>query len=338
MPWATAPRIRPWTIIGLIIPAPGQANIPRLRARSLFATVGHRARRYGDVRLSATVTAALKIAEGGEPRMGKLDGKVALVTGAARGLGRAYAKRLSGLGARLAVADINLRSYEEFDAEAQDMTGDTTVAEIEAAGGMAMGIDVDIRDDEAVKAMVAQVVEKWGRLDVLVANAGGGRGRPMDTRASSLDPELLHLVTEMNLFGTISSCNAVAPIMKQQRFGKIITVSSVAGTAPSADGGYAHYGAAKAAIAHYTRYLAQDLGPFGITANCIAPGVIATGRIMATVIPGSSQSNRDRAELVALRRLGTVEDCAKVVEFLATDLSDYVTGAVIPIDGGLVRG
>jgi len=110
------------------------------------------------------------------------------------------------------------------------------------------------------------------------------------------------------------------------------------GTAPSADGGYAHYGAAKAAIAHYTRYLAQDLGPFGITANCIAPGVIATGRIMATVIPGSSQSNRDRSELVALRRLGTVEDCARVIEFLATDLSDYVTGAVIPIDGGLVRG
>jgi 3-oxoacyl-[acyl-carrier protein] reductase len=91
-------------------------------------------------------------------------------------------------------------------------------------------------------------------------------------------------------------------------------------------------------FARYTRYLAQDLGPFGITANCIAPGVIATGRIMATVIPGSSQSNRDRAELVALRRLGTVQDCAKVVEFLATDLSDYVTGAVIPIDGGLARG
>jgi len=124
--------------------------------------------------------------------------------------------------------------------------------------------------------------------------------------------------------------------MKEQRAGKIITVSSVAGTAPSADGGYAHYGVAKAAIAHYTRYLAQDLGPFGITVNCTARGVIATGRIMATVILGSS--NRDRAELVALRRLGTVEDCAKVVEFLATDLSDYVTGAVIPIDGGLVRG
>ena len=270
--------------------------------------------------------------------MGKLDGKVAIVTGAARGLGRAYAKRLAGLGAKVAVADLNLHSYEEFEAEAKDMTADTTVAEIEAMGGTAFGIEVDVRDHEAVEAMVARVVQEWGRVDVLVANAGGGRGRPMDTKASILDPALLQLVVEMNLFGTVYSCNAVARIMKQQRSGKIITVSSVAGTAPSADGGYAHYGAAKAAIAHYTRYLAQDLGPFGITANCIAPGVIATGRIMATVIPGSRQSNRDRAELVALRRLGTVEDCAKVIEFLATDLSDYVTGALIPIDGGLVRG
>ena len=169
------------------------------------------------------------------------------------------------------------------------MTADSTVAEIEASGGTALGIEVDVRDHEAVEAMVARVVREWGRVDVLVANAGGGRGRPMDTKASTLDPALLHLVTEMNLFGTVYSCNAVAPTMKQQRSGKIITVSSVAGTAPSADGGYAHYGAAKAAIAHYTRYLAQDLGPFGITANCIAPGLIATGRIMATVIPGSSQ-------------------------------------------------
>ena len=141
--------------------------------------------------------------------------------------------------------------------------------------------------------MVALVVKEWGRVDVLVANAGGGRGRPMDTKASTLDPALLQLVTEMNLFGTVYSCNAVASIMKEQRSGKIITVSSVAGMAPSADGGYAHYGAAKAAIAHYTRYLAQDLGPFGITANCIAPGVIATGRIMQTVIPGSSTAETD---------------------------------------------
>jgi 3-oxoacyl-[acyl-carrier protein] reductase len=269
--------------------------------------------------------------------MGKLDGRVAIVTGGGRGLGRAYARRLAGLGAMIAVADLDLKSYEEFEAEARDMTAESTVAEIEAAGGTALGIEVDVRDHQAVEAMVSRVIAEWGRVDVLVANAGGGRGRPIDTRASTLDPDLLHLVTSMNLFGTVYSCNAVAPVMKGQCSGKIITVSSVAGLCASPDGGYAHYGAAKAAIAHYTRYLAQDVGPYGITANCIAPGVIATGRILQTVIPGSMHGNSDRSEQVALRRLGTVEDCAKVVEFLATDLSDYVTGAVIPVDGGLLR-
>jgi 3-oxoacyl-[acyl-carrier protein] reductase len=200
----------------------------------------------------------------------------------------------------------------------------------------AFGVELDVADRAAVDAMVTQVAEKWGRVDILVANAGGGRGRPLDTK-STLDTGLLDLVLHMNLYGTIYCCNAVAPIMKQQRYGKIVTVASVAGLSPSADGGYAHYGAAKAAIAHYTRYLAQDLGPHGITANCIAPGTIATGRIMQTVIPGSSGANTDPAARVALRRLGTVEDCARVVEFLTTDLSDYVTGTIIPIDGGLMR-
>ncbi|HEV2300910.1 MAG TPA: SDR family NAD(P)-dependent oxidoreductase, partial [Stellaceae bacterium] len=114
--------------------------------------------------------------------MGKLDGKVAIVTGAARGLGRAYAKRLAGLGARLAVADLDLGSWREFEAEARDMTGETTVAEINAAGGEALGIEVDVQNSQAVERMVARVVEEWGRIDVLVCNAGGGRGRPLDTK------------------------------------------------------------------------------------------------------------------------------------------------------------
>ena len=269
--------------------------------------------------------------------MGKLDGQVALVTGGARGLGRAYARRLASLGAKVAISDLDLKSYTEFDAEAKAMTADTTMAEIEAAGGEAIGIEADVADEAAVKDMVREIEARWGRIDILVANAGGGRGRPMDTTASSLDPALLQLVVSMNLYGTVYCCNAVAPIMKQRRFGRIVTVSSIAGLGPSRDGGYAHYGAAKAAILHYTRYLAQDLGPFGITANCIAPGTIQTGRIMASVIPGSVGGNQDRTDRVALRRLGTVEDCAKVVEFLTTDLSDYVTGQVIAIDGGMMR-
>src|ERR1051326_740253 len=123
--------------------------------------------------------------------MGKLDGKVAIVTGAARGLGRAYAKRLAGLGAKGAGTDLNLHSHGEFEAAAT--TGDSTVAEIEAMGGTGIGIEVDVTDHTAVAGMVARVVERWGPVDVLVANAGGGRGRPRDTKAGSLDPALLQL-------------------------------------------------------------------------------------------------------------------------------------------------
>jgi 3-oxoacyl-[acyl-carrier protein] reductase len=120
--------------------------------------------------------------------MAKLDGKVAIVTGPARGLGRAYARRLAGFGAKVAVTDLNLKSYEEFEAEAKDTTAESTVAEIEASGGTALGLEVDVCDPRAVDGMVERVVAEWGRIDVLVANAGGGRGRPVDTKASTLDP------------------------------------------------------------------------------------------------------------------------------------------------------
>jgi 3-oxoacyl-[acyl-carrier protein] reductase len=267
--------------------------------------------------------------------MGKLDGKVAIVTGGARGLGRAYARRLAGLGAKVAVTDLNLKSYAEFEGEAKAMTADSTVDEIKAGGGQSLGFEFDIGDRDAVFAMVDAVKTAWGRVDILVANAGGGRGKPMETTASLVPQDLLELVTRMNFYGTVHSCSAVAPHMKEQRAGKIVTVASYAGSVAGIGGGYAHYGANKAAIAHYTRYLAQELGPFNINCNCIAPGVIETARIVQLVGArgGDNEGNRE----IALRRNGQPEDCAKVVEFLCTDLSDYVSGALIPIDGGWNR-
>lgn len=267
--------------------------------------------------------------------MGKLDGKVAIVTGAARGLGRAYARRLAGLGARVAVSDLNLKSYAEFEGEAKAMTADTTVDEIRNGGGEALGFEFDIADRDAVFAMTEDVAKAWGTVDILVANAGGGRGRPADTTATLVPQDLLELVTGMNFYGTVYSCSAVAPHMKAQRSGRIVTVASYAGMVAGIGGGYAHYGANKAAIAHYTRYLAQELGPYNVNCNCIAPGVIETARIVELVggRTGSNEGNRE----IALRRNGQPEDCAKVIEFLTTDLSDYVTGAVIPIDGGWNR-
>jgi 3-oxoacyl-[acyl-carrier protein] reductase len=267
--------------------------------------------------------------------MGKLDGKVAIVTGAARGLGRAYARRLAGLGAKVAVTDLNLKSYEEFEAEASAMTAASTVDEIKDGGGEALGFEFDIGDREAVFAMVGDVAKAWGRIDILVANAGGGRGRPRETTATLVPQDLLELVTRMNFYGTVHSCSAVAPHMKEQKGGKIVTVASYAGSVAGVGGGYAHYGANKAAIAHYTRYLAQELGPFGINCNCIAPGAIETGRIVQ-LMGRRARENVVNPE-IALRRNGQPEDCAKVVEFLCTDLSDYVSGALIPIDGGWNR-
>jgi 3-oxoacyl-[acyl-carrier protein] reductase len=267
--------------------------------------------------------------------MGKLDGKVAIVTGGARGLGRAYAHRLAGLGAKVAVSDLSLKSYAEFEGEAKAMTADSTVDEIVAGGGESLGFEFDVADRDAVFAMVDDVAKAWGRVDILVANAGGGRGRPKETTATLVPKDLLELVTGMNFYGTVHCCSAVAPAMKEQRSGKIVTVASYAGLVAGIGGGYAHYGANKAAIAHYTRYLAQELGPYNVNANCIAPGVIETARIVELV--GAGRGGGQVNPEIALRRNGQPEDCAKVVEFLCTDLSDYVTGAVIPIDGGWNR-
>ena len=268
----------------------------------------------------------------------KLSGKVAMITGGARGLGRGYALRLAGLGADIAIVDRNLKAAEVYEFEKEQMTASTVMDECKALGVRAIGLEADLTDRGATEKAVADIVEKMGKIDIVVCNAGGGivkfadelgtnsPGRDINTTGTPADcpQETLTRVLEINLMTCIYTCMAVAPYMKKQHSGKIVTVSSTAGI--TAAGGYHPYGTAKAAIIHYTRALAQELGPYNINVNCIAPGIIRTGRL---------GDRSHMAEMIPLRREGTIEDCAKVVEFLVTDLSDYVTGKTISIDGGL---
>jgi 3-oxoacyl-[acyl-carrier protein] reductase len=273
----------------------------------------------------------------------KLAGKVAVVTGGARGLGRGYALRLANLGADIAIIDRNLKAFEVYDFEKQQMTAPTVMDECKAFGIKTMGLEVNMTDRVAAEKAIAQVVKEMGRIDIVVCNAGGGTvrfadeikpgedigrsGRAGETRAGDAvttgtpaytPQEMLTRVLDINLMTCMYTCMAVAPYMKQQRSGKIVTVSSTAGLEPSR--GYHPYGMAKAAIVFYTRSLAIELGSYNINVNCIAPGIIRTGRM----------GDRSKiGENTILHREGTIEDCARIIEFLTTELSDYVTGNVI---------
>lgn len=269
-----------------------------------------------------------------------LAGATALVTGAARGLGRAYAVRLAELGARVGVVDIDLASYEAYADDAEVAAGLTVVEEIVAAGGSALGVEADASRYSQLRRAVDGLVAELGAPTVCVCNAGGGlqARTPAEaaraiarSRASATDSAALRALVDRNLAATVATVRAVVPHIKRAgRGGSIVTVASMAALQPTLDGSFAAYGAAKAAVVTYSRYLAQELGPHGIRVNCIAPGYIATGRVRRQFEALGIETVEQR---IALRRLGTVEDCTGVVEFLATPLSAYVTGTVIPVDG-----
>lgn len=266
--------------------------------------------------------------------MEKLKGKVAVVTGAARGIGRAYALKLAKLGANVGVIDINLKSYQEFSGESIGDQYDTIIDELRELGIEAFGVEADISNQKEVQQAFGKIVEELGDVDILVANAGGGSGSIVENIASSIDTEQLQLVLERNLFGTIHSVSSVVEGMKKKGYGKIVTVTSITGLQANQEGSYSHYAATKAAIINYTKYLAQDLGPHNITVNAIAPGYIETGRLKEQFEKAGVENYTSQT---ALKRLGTPEDCANVIEFLTTDLSDYVTGSVIDVTGGVLR-
>jgi NAD(P)-dependent dehydrogenase (short-subunit alcohol dehydrogenase family) len=259
-----------------------------------------------------------------------LDGKVAIVTGAARGLGRAYALRLARLGADVAVFDIDLRGAAKFG---EALSAPTVTAEIEALGRKSIGIEADLAQRDAVDKAVARVRDALGRVDILVNNAGGAITPVERSKPSIVPDEDIRLTFDANLMSTIYCCQSVVPVMKAQKSGVIVNTASTAARVIAPGGGLSHYGVAKAAVTHYTRDLAAELGPFGIRVNAIAPGVMLTARIRA-LAEQRGIGTASEADRVPLRRLGEPEDCAGVVEFLVTDLSRYVTGQCISVCGG----
>ena len=183
--------------------------------------------------------------------------------------------------------------------------------------------------------VVADVLTAFGRIDILVNNAGGALTPADRSHASKAPEEDTRLLMDLNYMSTVHCSQAVAPIMQRQRGGVIVNISSQSGITTYNQGLLAAYAASKAAVTHYTRYLAAELGPDGIRANCLAPGVMLTARVAAQAVARGIGTDAEAAK-IPLRRLGQVEDCAGVLEFLATDLSQYVTGQVISVCGGAV--
>ena len=258
----------------------------------------------------------------------KLAGKVAIVTGSGRGLGRAYALRLARLGADVVVADLKLDSAKEFG---EELAADTVMEECRQLGVRSIGIAVDVTDRTQVQAMVARTIEELGRVDVLVNNAGGMLRPVEQSRAADGDLDDLRFILDVNLMSAIYCCQAVIPDMRSRQWGRIVNISSQAGVRGCSQG-FASYGLAKAGIVSYTRSLAGEVGPDGIHVNCLAPAWVTTSRSAAQFPEREEQAKR-----IPLQRLGTPEECAKVVEFFCTDLSDYVTGQCLAVCGGVVN-
>ena len=262
----------------------------------------------------------------------ELTGQVARVTGAGRGLGRAYALRLADLGAHVVINDLTFKAHEEFH---EELTAGSVKEEIEQRGVRCLAIEADVPDKAKVDAMFAQVDREFGRLDILVCNAGGalfGRDNPWAVSASE---EAFRKTIDVNLMHTIFCCQAAVPLMRKTGAGKIVTIGSQAGLKSGVKGGSGPYSVAKAGIIHYTRLLAGEVGPYNINVNCMAPAWILSSRAIAQ---GRTEeaTRRELESQIALGRLGYPEDVAKVLEFLVTDLSDYVTGQILSVCGGFI--
>lgn len=243
-----------------------------------------------------------------------LTGRVAIVTGAARGIGRHVTERLAAEGVSTAALDIRTGQLAELGAA------------LEQAGVPSLQLECDVSEEEQVNRSVAQVVERFGRVDILLNNAGIVAGGATDT----LPVESWRHCHDVNLTGTFLTSKAVIPTMKQQRSGRIINAASFAAIMPTVAG--AAYGSSKAAVAHFTRVLAGELGPWGITANAYAPGMIPTQMNHFAERPAEAQEKL--LDMLSIRRWGAKDDIANLVCFLASDQAEYITGTMIDVSGG----
>jgi len=246
--------------------------------------------------------------------LGKLDQKVAIVTGSARGIGKAIARQLISEGAKVIISDINAE------------LSDATAMELKNAGADVVSIAADVSKVESAEHLIDETVKIYSKIDILVNNAGITR----DTLLIRMAESDWDAVLQVNLKGSFNCLKAAAKVMMKQRSGKIINIASVVGL--MGNFGQANYSASKAGLIGLTKTAAKELGSRGIHVNAVAPGYIETDMTKKL----SDQAKESFLSVIPLKRPGSPEDVAKVVSFLAGPDSDYITGQVIVVDGGLL--
>ena len=246
-----------------------------------------------------------------------LSNQVAIITGGSRGIGAAAALRFAEAGATVVV------NYVKQESEATKV-----VDEIRRKGGRSIAVQADVSSFKEVEALFQRTLSEFGRIDILVANAGIWTHGPID----ELDEKTWDDTIDINLKGTYICCQLAARQMKRQRSGRIITVSSTAGQ--RGETFHSHYAASKGGMISFTKSLASELGPHGITVNCVAPGWVDTD--MSIEALGDSKQLEGIVRDIPLRRVATADDVAGPILFLATDLARHITGEVVNVNGGSV--
>ncbi|WP_031458250.1 3-oxoacyl-ACP reductase family protein [Chloroflexus sp. MS-G] len=245
----------------------------------------------------------------------ELRGQVAIITGGARGIGRATTIELANAGARVLI------NYQRSAGAAEALA-----AEIVAAGGDAFAYQADVADEQAVTGMVQAVLDRWGKIDILVNNAGITADAPL----ARLRPEQWQHVIDTDLTSVFLCCRAVIPTMQRAGYGRIVSVSSLAALAGNV--GQTNYAAAKAGIIGLSRSLAREVARDGITVNVVAPGYVETD--MVETVPEALRAWALQA--IAIGRFGRPEEVAAAIRFLVSPRASYITGHVLTIDGGWV--